>query len=397
MSLNTTPTANRLHIGIFGRRNSGKSTLINTITRQAVSIVSDIAGTTTDPVYKPMEIKPFGPCMLIDTAGFDDTNDIGDLRISKTEDILLKTDIAIILFTKSPDFSYEEAWIEKFKRNKIPFAAVINKADTDINTSVISREINAVFSITPIIISAKNDTGTDKIFEEILRLLPADFEVPSITSYLIEKNDIVVLVMPQDKSAPKGRLILPQVQTIRDLLNNKCIAITCIPENFQNAIDNLKEPPKLIIVDSQVFKKIYEMKPKESKITSFSVLFANYKGDSKEFYKSAKKIDELKECDTVLIAEACTHAPQTEDIGRVKLPALLRKKVGQNLKIEIVSGHSFPKDLEKYSLIIHCGGCMFNRKYVLSRINSAKSQGIPITNYGMAIAKLTDIIDYITL
>jgi len=393
-NMNSTPSANRLHIGIFGRRNSGKSTLLNAITNQDVSIVSDLLGTTTDPVYKPMEIKPFGACMLIDTAGFDDVNDIGDLRMSKTEDVLSKTDVAILLFSPDSDsFDYEKKWIESFKENKIPFASVINKAD--INASI-PREI-AELSVNPIMVSAKDKTGIKEIFDELLRILPPDFEVPSITAHMIEKDDIVVLVMPQDKSAPKGRLILPQAQTIRDLLDNKCVAISCIPENFTRVIDSLKKPPKLIIVDSQVFKDIYEIKPKESLITSFSILFAHYKGDIGEFYEGAKKIDDLKEEDSVLIAEACTHAPEAEDIGRVKLPALLRKKVGEGLKVTVVSGPVFPKDLKKYTLIIHCGGCMFNRKYVLSRINSAKAQNVPITNYGLAIAKLNGILDFISL
>ena len=395
MSLNNnTPSANRLHIGIFGRRNSGKSTLINAITDQNTAIVSDVAGTTTDPVFKAMEIKPFGACMLIDTAGFDDIDDIGLLRVEKTESLLLKTDVAILIISnKTDNFSWEEKWIKKFTANKIPFALVVNMFDKN----DISGEISDLFSVEPIIINAKEKSGTKELFDEILRLLPSEFEVPSITSHMINKDDIVVLVMPQDMSAPKGRLILPQVQTIRDLLDNNCVAITCIPESFETVISALKKPPKLIIVDSQVFKKIYELKPKESQITSFSVLFANYKGDISEFVKGAKKIDTLKETDTVLIAEACTHAPETEDIGRVKLPALLRKKVGNDLSVEVVSGTSYPEDLTKYALIIHCGGCMFNRKYVLSRIAMANSQNIPITNYGIAIAKLSGILDFIAI
>ena len=388
MSLNSTPAANRLHIGIFGRRNSGKSTLLNAITGQDTAIVSEAAGTTTDPVFKPMEIKPFGACMLIDTAGFDDADDIGFLRVSKTKALLSKTDVAILLFSGlSVDFSYEKEWISKFEENKIPFVTVYNSHGEEKPES----------EFLPVIINAKNKTGIKKIFDEILRILPSDFEVPSITGHMLYKDDIAVLVMPQDISAPKGRLILPQVQTIRDLLDNMCISIVCLPENFETVINSLKKPPKLIIVDSQVFKKIYELKPADSMITSFSVLFANYKGDITEFVKGSKKIDDLTENDTVLIAEACTHAPESEDIGRVKLPALLSKKVGKGLKIEVVSGTDFPDDLSKYSLIIHCGGCMFNRKYVLSRIASAKKQNTPITNYGIAIAKLSGILDYISL
>ncbi len=394
MSLNSTPNSNRLHIGIYGKRNSGKSTLINSITNQESALVSDIAGTTTDPVYKAMEVKGIGACVFIDTAGFDDVGDLGQLRIEKTELALKKTDIAIMVFTDL-DLSIEKAWIEKLKKQSTPIVAIINKADT-VDVSTLSKKIIAEFKLTPLIVSGTKKVGIDEILSELVRHVPADYDTASITGHLVQDGDVVMLVMPQDSAAPKGRLILPQVQTTRDLLDNNCVIVSCTPDTFDVALSSLKEPPNLIITDSQVFDIIHKKTPKESKLTSFSVLLAGSKGDLDEFIKGANRLDNLTATSHILIAEACTHAPLSEDIGRVKIPMMLKKKYGETLGITIMSGIDFPKDLSKYDLIIHCGGCMFNKKYLISRIESAKSANVPITNYGVLIAKLNGILDKIT-
>ncbi|WP_024832410.1 [FeFe] hydrogenase H-cluster maturation GTPase HydF [Ruminiclostridium josui] len=396
MSLTNTPGANRLHIALFGRRNSGKSSLINAITGQDIALVSEIAGTTTDPVYKAMELHPLGPVMFIDTAGFDDVGTLGELRIEKTRKAIEKTDVAIVFFSGT-ELSLEKEWTEELKKRKIPVIPVINKADILENTSDIKKQVEETLGLMPIVISAKEKTGLDKVREELIRAVPEDFEVSSITAHLVNEGDLVLLVMPQDIQAPKGRLILPQVQVIRDLLDLKCMVMSVTTDKLDNALKAMSKPPKLIITDSQVFDKVYAQKPEESLLTSFSVLFAEYKGDISAYIKGAEAIDALTEESAVLIAEACTHVPLNEDIGRVQLPRLLRQKVGEGLTVDIVSGTDFPKDLSKYSLVIQCGCCMFNRKYVLSRIESALAQNISICNYGIAIAKLRGILDKVAL
>lgn len=396
MSLTNTPSANRLHIALFGRRNSGKSSLINAITGQDIALVSEIAGTTTDPVYKAMEFYPVGPVMFIDTAGFDDVGTLGEMRIEKTKKAVEKTDVAIVLFCGT-ELSLEKEWVGELRKHNIPVIAVINKADIIENASEIKQVVNDTLGLSPIIISAKEKTGLDIIKEELVRVIPPDFEVKSITAHLVEEGDLVLLVMPQDIQAPKGRLILPQVQVIRDLLDNKCLVMSVTTDKLEQALETLIKPPKLIITDSQVFAKVYEKKPQGSLLTSFSVLFAEYKGDISAFVEGAEAIDGLTEESRVLIAEACTHAPLSEDIGRIQLPRLLRKKVGEGLKIDIVSGADFPKDLSAYSLVIQCGSCMFNRKFVLTRIAAARAQNVKICNYGIAIAKMNGIIDKIAL
>ena len=417
MSLNSTPSANRLHIGIFGKVNSGKSTLINAFTGQDVSIVSDIAGTTTDVVTKAMEIAPLGPCVLIDTAGFDDTTMLGEARKERTRLAAEKCDIAVLLFSETSinttiedDLSYEKEWYSYFVQNKIPVLPVVNKTDSSVgnkdaenvdaeNSQVKNNLIEEIKKITkeePVIINAKSGEGIDSLKEALVRKTPEDFETGFITGNLIKEDDVVMLVMPQDAQAPKGRLILPQVQTIRELLDRKCVVMSVTPEKMAQALEQLKNPPKLIITDSQVFKTVYELKPEESMLTSFSVLFAAYKGDLPYYIEGAKAIDRLIETSKVLIAECCTHAPLSEDIGRVKIPNMLRKRFGKGLSVDVVSGTDFPKDLREYDLIIQCGGCMFNRRYVLSRVNRAKEQAVPMTNYGVTIAHLTGILDDIS-
>ena len=394
MSLTDTPNANRLHIALFGRRNSGKSSLINALTGQDTALVSDTPGTTTDLVSKAMEIQGIGPCLFIDTPGFDDEGELGELRISRTLKAIEKTDIALLLCGDTT-FSHEKEMLALLKEKNIPVIPVLNKIDIRENSDSLATYIEEECKIRPLLISAKEKTGIEQIRQAILEKLPSDFGQQSITGELVTENDLVLLVMPQDIQAPKGRLILPQVQTIRELLDKKCLVVTCTTDKFPATLQALARPPKLIITDSQVFKTIYEQKPKESELTSFSVLFAGYKGDIHYYVESAATIERLTESSRVLIAEACTHAPLSEDIGRVKLPHLLRKRIGENLQIDMVAGTDFPQDLTPYSLVIHCGACMFNRKYVLSRIERAREQHIPMTNYGVAIAFLNGILDQI--
>lgn len=391
MSLNHTPTANRLHIALFGRRNSGKSSLINALTGQDAALVSDIPGTTTDPVSKAMELHGIGPCVIIDTPGFDDEGTLGEMRIERTLKAIERTDIALLL-CEGNNLQEEAAWMQQLKAKNIPVILILNKADIRKDISfLIEQELGEK----PLLVSAKEKRGMEDIRLAILEKLPQDFEQPSITGDLVSENDLVLLVMPQDIQAPKGRLILPQVQTMRELLDKKCLIMSCTTDKLPQTLQALARPPKLIITDSQVFKTIYEQKPAESLLTSFSVLMAGYKGDIRQFIEGASAIDRLTENSRVLIAEACAHAPMTEDIGRVKIPRLLRKKIGEGLQIDMVSGSDFPKDLSGYDLIIHCGACMFNRKHVMNRLESASSQQIPMTNYGITLAHLMGILDKI--
>ena len=396
MSLVNTPSGNRLHIGIFGKRNSGKSSLLNAITGQEIALVSEVKGTTTDPVSKAMEIHPIGPCLLIDTAGFDDTGDLGNMRIEKTKAVLDKTDVAVVVFSDM-QMELETQWIAMLRQRKIPILAVVNQVDRIEQVQEIKRQIEQRFSLTPLLVSAKEKTGISQMKHEILRLMPPDFEAQSLTGSLVQPEDVVLLVMPQDKQAPKGRLILPQVQTIRDLLDNHCVVMCVTTEQLSTALQALAKPPKLIITDSQAFAQVYPLKPAETLLTSFSILLAAYKGDLSAFVKGANALDSLTDDSHVLIAEACTHAPLQEDIGRVKIPNMLRKKYGEHLQVTVVSGSQFPKDLSEYQLIIHCGACMFNRKHVLTRVEQAEQQGVPITNYGVVLAKLTGILDRISM
>lgn len=393
-TLNETPNANRLHIGFFGKRNSGKSSLINAFTGQGVSIVSDVAGTTTDPVYKAMEINGIGACVLIDTAGFDDIGPLGEIRVEKTKLAAEKTDLAVIVFTDE-NMEKELLWFKRFKKNNTPVIAVVNKSDILKNQQNISRLVYEKTEQKPVVVSAKTGDGIDKLKETAVRLMPSDFGAVSITGDLCKEGDSVMLVMPQDIQAPMGRLILPQVQTIRELLDKKCIVTSVTTDKLEQGLACLKNPPKLIITDSQVFKTVYEKKPKESMLTSFSVLFAAYKGDLPYYIEGARAVDSLTQDSRVLIAECCTHAPLKEDIGREKIPRMLRQRFGEKLKIDNVSGTDYPENLSDYDLIIQCGACMFNRKYVLSRIDRAKKQNVPMTNYGVVIAHLTGILDKI--
>ena len=394
MSLNNTPSANRLHVALFGRRNSGKSSLINALTGQDTALVSDIPGTTTDTVSKAMEIQGIGPCLFIDTPGFDDEGELGEMRIIRTLKAIERTDIALLL-CEDEAHEEEKKWMKQLEEKNIPVILLLNKADIRKDIAPTLLRIEKDCGQKPLVISAKERTGIKKIHQAILEKLPADFGQQTITGNLAKEGDLVLLVMPQDIQAPKGRLILPQVQTMRELLDKKCLVVSCTTDQIASTLQALSRPPKLIITDSQVFHTVYEQKPADSLLTSFSVLMAGYKGDIHHYIEGASAIDCLTPQSRVLIAEACTHAPATEDIGRVKLPRMLRKKIGEELQIDIVAGTDFPEDLTPYHLIIHCGACMFNRKYVLNRIDKARKQQIPMTNYGVAIAHLNGILDKI--
>lgn len=427
-TLNETPSSNRLHIGIFGKTNSGKSSFINAFTGQNVSIVADVAGTTTDPVYKPMEINPLGACVIIDTAGFDDETELGAAREEKTFLAAEKADIAIIVVAGSETpktIESELKWDKYFKEKKTPVLYVVNKTDQYPEESrLLADDIreatgNDVVLMSCAQILSRCEVTKDKEDNEnignktkgaglsdneqikqikaaLTRMLPENYGADFITGDLVSDGDLVLLVMPQDIQAPKGRLILPQVQTLRELLDKKCLVMSVTTDKLTDVLTRLTEPPKLIITDSQVFDYVYKNKPEESMLTSFSVLFAAYKGELPYYMQGAKAIDKLTEDSKVLIAECCTHAPLAEDIGRVKIPNMLRKRVGQGLTIDLVSGTDFPEDPSGYDLIIQCGACMFNRKYVLSRIDSAKAKNVPMTNYGVTIAHVTGILDKIS-
>lgn len=389
-----TPRANRLHIGLFGKRNSGKSSLINALTNQETALVSDVAGTTTDPVYKAMEIHGIGPCVFIDTAGLDDEGELGALRIRQTMRAMERTDVALLVCT-GDDIEKELEWNRLLKEKNIPVIWILNKADLLADATATIRSIEKKCGQVPLAVSARTKQGMEDIRRSLIAKLPDETMSQGIVGRLVKEGDTVMLVMPQDIQAPKGRLILPQVQTIRELLDRKCLVMSCTTDKIDQMLQALVQPPSLIITDSQVFKTVYEKKPAASRLTSFSVLFAQYKGDINYFIEGANAIGCLTENSHVLIAEACTHAPLAEDIGRVKIPNMLRKKFGAGLQIDHVSGTDFPEDLSKYDLVIHCGACMFNRKYVLNRVAQARNQHIPMTNYGVTIAYLAGILDKI--
>ena len=378
--------SNRLHIGIFGKTNVGKSSLLNKITGQEVSIVSDIAGTTTDVVEKSMELLPVGPVNFLDCAGINDETSLGEQRTEKTLKVLNRTDVAVLVCDYKGLDKNDEFLIGRFNELNIPFVAVVNKSDVE----KISEDKLAVikgFTSNILITSAKNDDEiVYKFKSELIRLLPEGFvNTPKIVGDIVPEGSTVVLVIPIDKEAPKGRIILPQVQTLRDLLDSGCITLAVRDTELKNALENLKTPPSLVITDSQAFKKVDEIVPKNIVLTSFSILFARLKGDLNAFLHGAKAIDTLCDGDKVLILESCTHHAIEDDIGKVKIPNLLRKKTGKNLIIEHFSGHDFP-DVSDYKLIVHCGACMTNRKEILSRILLSNKAGVPITNYGIAIS-----------
>ncbi|EGT4205866.1 [FeFe] hydrogenase H-cluster maturation GTPase HydF [Clostridioides difficile] len=394
MSLNSTPQSVRVHIGLFGKRNAGKSSIINAITNQSAAIVSDIAGTTTDPVFRPMEILPIGPCVLIDTAGLDDVGELGELRIGKSLDVLEKTDIALLVVDCQIGISQEDlSLIEKFNDKNIPHILILNKIDTIKNQSEILNLAKNKVKCPVVSVSSTDKIGIENLKNEIIKVLPKDSTEFKLVSDLIEPNDLVVLVVPIDKAAPKGRLILPQQQVIRDILDNGAISIVTKEDSLKETLSNLGKKPKLVITDSQVFPQVDKDTPKDIPLTSFSILFARQKGDLKELINGAYALENLKDGDKILMAEGCTHHRQTDDIGTVKIPNMIRKKTGKNITFEFSSGVSFTEDINKYALVVHCGACMMNRAGMLSRIEKAKSFNVPIVNYGILIAYVKGILE----
>lgn len=392
MSLNSTPKSVRVHIGLFGKRNVGKSSIINAISNQEISIVSDVAGTTTDPVFRPIEILPIGPCVLIDTAGFDDVGSLGQLRIDKSLEILSKTDIAILVVDVTIGISKDDlSLIEKFKSKNIPHILVLNKIDALNNNS--QQNENNLPNCPVVEISAREKIGIDKLKNEIINTVPKGFDSFSLLNDLIKPGDFIVLVIPIDKSAPKGRLILPQQQVIRDILDSNAIAIMTKEDSLNETLSNLSSKPKLVITDSQVFQKVNELLPIDIPLTSFSILFARAKGDLDELVKGCKAIDKLKDGDKILIAEGCTHHRQNDDIGTFKIPNMIRNKTKKDLTFDFTSGVSFNDDLSKYSLVVHCGACMMNRNAMLSRIQTCREANVPIVNYGVLMAYSNSILN----
>jgi [FeFe] hydrogenase H-cluster maturation GTPase HydF len=388
-----TPRGMRLHIGIFGKRNVGKSNILNALTKQNISIVSDIAGTTTDPVEKAMELLPLGPVLFVDTAGLDDEGKLGQMRIEKTVKMFDRIDLALIV--SGPDgwgeFEFELA--KEFDSRKIPTIAVFNKSDIKTPESEKLEEVTKL-GLEYVITSAQNGDGIADLKQKLIDLAPDEFiNPPAIVADLVPAGKMAVLVVPIDLEAPKGRLILPQVQTIRDLLDNDSMVMVVKERELKEALDNLKNPPHLVITDSQAFLKVSADVPRDVKLTSFSILFARFKGELNEFVKGATEIENLKPGDKVLICESCTHHAIGDDIGRVKIPRWLTQYAGGKLEFVHYAGHDFPENISEYKLIVHCGACMTNRREILSRIMKAKQANVPITNYGLAIAYALGIFE----
>ncbi|MDO5116335.1 MAG: [FeFe] hydrogenase H-cluster maturation GTPase HydF [Synergistaceae bacterium] len=400
MALTDTPRANRLHIAFYGRRNAGKSSLINMVTAQQTALVSEYAGTTTDPVIKSMELLPLGPIAVIDTAGLDDSGELGELRIERSKEMMNRTDLALLVISAAEKSSREEEkkWLAELRAHKTTVIGVLNQTDriapeeAEPLRAALEEELEIPFTA----ISALDMGDRAKLLSAIVKNAPTDFESPTLTGDLYRAGDKIVLVAPQDLQAPKGRLILPQVQVIRDILDHCGLPLVCTADNFRLMLGALKEPPALVITDSQVFAGVNALLPREVPLTSFSIIMARAKGELSAFIEGAKAIDKLKQGDKVLIAEACTHAPLNEDIGREKLPRWLRERAGEGLSVNISTGLDFPKNLSDYALILHCGGCMFTRKQLMSRIIEAQAAKVPITNYGVAIAQLNGILERVT-
>ena len=394
-----TPRGNRVHIAIYGRTNAGKSSLINKITNQSISLVSETRGTTTDPVYKAMELLPIGPVVFIDTAGIDDTTELGELRVKKTKEILNKMDIALLLIStevvlENQELNYEKEWIREIKKREKPFIVILNKVDLvsveklqEIEEKV-KRELGCEISK----VTTSREESIQTIKNKIIEYAPKIVVEEKLIGDKIKIGDKILLVAPQDIQAPKGRLILPQVQVIRDILDNGGIPTVVTLDNLKEGLAIFQGKPDLVITDSQVFKTVDEILDREVPLTSFSIIMARAKGDLETLYRGAKRINSLKEGDKVLIAEACTHHQLKGDIAREKLPMLLQKKAGR-LEIENCSGKDFPEDISKYSLVIHCGSCMLNRAETISRLGECSNKEIPITNFGMAIAEINGILD----
>lgn len=391
--MRSTPKGMRLHIGLFGRRNVGKSSLLNAITRQQVSIVSDIPGTTTDPVEKPMELLPLGPVLFIDTAGLDDVGILGEMRAEKTRLIFERTDLGIIVVQGDGWGEYEENILSELSQRSAPAIIVFNKIDMappspEIVHRLKSRKLTVVETI------ASQGHGINELYKALIQTVPEDFlNATTILGDLINQGDLVVLVVPIDLEAPRGRLILPQVQTIRDILDHNSYCLVVKENELGNALNRLKAQTALVVTDSQAFAKVVQVVPANISLTSFSILFARWKGDLKEFVRGAKSIDQLQSGDRILVLEACTHHPISDDIGRVKIPRWIRQYTGKDLEFIYRQGHDFPPDLSPFQLVIHCGACMLNRREVISRIMRCREARLPITNYGVAIAYSLGILE----
>lgn len=385
MGLNDTVSAERIHIGFFGLRNAGKSSIVNAVTGQELSLVSDVKGTTTDPVRKAMELLPLGPVVIIDTPGIDDVGELGEMRVKKARQILNLTDIAVLVTESSAELTKaENDLISLFNDKKIPYIIARNKAD--LLTNIPAATENTIY------VSAKENLNIHELKELMAKLARQEENSKKLVSDLIEPNDIIVLVVPIDKAAPKGRLILPQQQTIRDILDAGAVSVVTRDNELSETLRALGKKPKMVITDSQAFAKVSEDTPEDILLTSFSILFARYKGDLISAVKGAAALDNLKDGDTVLISEGCTHHRQCGDIGTEKLPAMIKKHTGKNISFEFTSGTQFPEELEKYALVIHCGGCMLNEREMKYRIKQTLDNGIPITNYGTAIAHMNGIL-----
>ncbi|MGN1376916.1 MAG: [FeFe] hydrogenase H-cluster maturation GTPase HydF [Dorea sp.] len=399
MSLNNTPSSERIHIGIFGKRNAGKSSIINALTGQSLAIVSDVKGTTTDPVLKAMELLPLGPVVMIDTPGLDDEGELGKLRIQKAYQILNKTDIAVLVVDGSTGMTKEDAAIlERIQQKEIPYLIVLNKADLvsedDKYTAIEAAQAAYKIEKQRILwVSATDQTNIYELKEQIAALAPQEDSKLRIVGDLIHPSDFVVLVVPIDKAAPKGRLILPQQQTIRDILEADATAIVVKEHELRETLQNLSKKPSLVITDSQVFAKVSADTPREIPLTSFSILFARYKGNLHTVVHGARALDTLENGDTVLISEGCTHHRQCDDIGTVKLPRWIRNYTGKQLNFEFTSGTEFPLELDRYKMVVHCGGCTLNEREMKYRLKCAEDANIPITNYGTAIAYMQGILE----
>ena len=391
--MQATPKGLRLHIGIFGRRNVGKSSLLNGLTRQAVSIVSDVAGTTTDPVEKPMELLPIGPVLFIDTAGIDDVGALGAERVQRTRAVFDRTDIGLLVVEAGTWSPFEDAIVAELQKRNTPVVIVFNKTDAAQPDPAVLARLRE--DKTPVVQTvATTGDGLPDLRQTLIRTAPDEFlSNPTILGDLVPAGEVAVLVVPIDKEAPRGRLIMPQVQSIRDLLDNDAWCLVVKERELRHALDRLREPPALVVTDSQAFLKVAADTPPDVPMTSFSILFARFKGDLTTYVQGALAIDSLRPGDRVLVAEACSHHPITEDIGRVKIPRWLTQYVGGKLEFTHVQGHDFPPDLASYRLVIHCGACTQNRKEVLSRIERCRQSGVAMTNYGVAIAYSLGIIE----
>ncbi len=395
------PSSERLQITIFGKTNSGKSSLFNALLSSDISIVSEVPGTTADPVRKAVEIPGAGPCVIVDTAGFDDlSSDLGRMRVGKTRKVVPETDVAVLLFTGPDDM--EKEWYRFLKKCGVAVIPVISIPDMDADhagEAIQGRTeaLKAICSETPLVVNPLTGSGLDAVFRVIGEYSSANTSAGPVTGDLVKAGDTVLLVMPQDSEAPAGRLILPQSRTLRDLMDIGCTAVCCTADMAAASLKSLSSPPDMIITDSQVFPEVYAVKPEKSRITSFSILFAAYKGDIGLLMTGTGKLSGLKSDAHILIAEACAHVPLHEDIGRVKIPALLRRRLGDGIVIDTVSGKDFPDDLSGYDIVIHCGACMFGRKYVMRRLAQASLQGVPVTNYGLVLAWSAGILDKVEI